>query len=162
CPIVVSGWRECRVGDRTAPGRVRGRTVGPVEHRLVLARRSDRDDRVICHRSVVRAPPFDREGAAARGARYRSGGTVTGPRRGGRRHPTLAGLLEILLPGQFEQLLHVLPDRPVRCVRADRPDLPLRFPGFGGGRHTGWWAGRRPDRIQGRDLGVDPWGPAVY
>ena len=59
------------------------------------------------------------------------------PRRGRRRDrdPAGADLLQVLLPGQPDQLLHVLPDPPVPRVGAERAAPPVRVPGRGGGGH---------------------------
>ncbi len=72
------------------------------------------------------------------------------------RRPRPAGVLEVLLPGQPEQLLHVLSDPQVRCVGAERADPSVRLPVRRRGRHDGRRADRRQDRPQVGDLGVDP------
>ena len=79
------------------------------------------------------------------------------------RHPGGADLLEVLLPGEPDQLLHALPDRQVRGLGAERRSCDLFvFLGGGGRRHVPRRADRRPHRAQGGHLGVDPRRAAVH
>ena len=59
-----------------------------------------------------------------------------------------ADLLEVLLPGEPEQLLHVLSDQQVRRVGADGAARPVRLPRRGRRRHDPRRADRRPLRPQ--------------
>ena len=104
---------------------------------------------------------------ASRKARDRSRRRSRACRRGAgdRRSAVLAaaGLLQVLLPGEPHELLHVLPDREVRRLGAAVAAAPLPLP------RARWRsgtlrrrAGRRPDRPQGGDLGLDPRRPAVH
>ena len=77
------------------------------------------------------------------------------------RHPGGADLLEVLLHGQPQQLLHVLPDVEVPRLGANGAAGPVHFPRSGGRRHDPGRADRRPDRAQAGDLGVDPRRPAL-
>ena len=74
------------------------------------------------------------------------------------RHPDVPGLLEVHLPGEPEQLLHLLPHRQVRRVGAGRAGLSLRLPGRRRGGDHRRRPDRRPLRLQVRHLGVRSWG----
>ena len=56
------------------------------------------------------------------------------------------------LPGQPDQLLHVLLDQQVRGLGAERPAAPVHPVGGGGGGHLLRWAARRSHRPQVRHL----------
>ena len=92
------------------------------------------------------------------GASRRARASALPPRRvaGAHRHPRRADLLEVLLPGEPDQLLHVLPDHEVPRVGAERAAAPLHVSRGGRRRHDP----RRPDwrshRPQAGHLGLDP------
>ncbi len=64
-----------------------------------------------------------------------------------------ADLLEVLLHGEPEQLLHLLSDREVPRLGAERPDLSLRLSRRGGRRHHPRRADRRSHRRRSRSSG---------
>ncbi len=101
-------------------------------------------------RPVVQAP---RPGAP--GGRAEAGGPGRDPEsQGGRRHrrATGPGVLQVLLPGQHHQLLHLLPDREVPPVGGVGPAAPLRLPRRGGGGDDRRRTDRGQVRAQIRDL----------
>ena len=70
-------------------------------------------------------------------------------------------LLEVHLPDEPDELLHLLPDRALRRQRAGRAAPALRLPRRRRRRHLRRRPGRRPGRAQGGDLGLDPRRAAV-
>ena len=88
--------------------------------------------------------------------------SVAAARRLVDRDPRGADLLEVLLPGEPEQLLHVLSDQQVPRLGADGADRSVHLPRRGGRRHDPRRADRRSLRPQAGDLGVDPRRPAVH
>ena len=135
---------------------------GQAQRRVVLARRAGRDRRAV----AASAPGTARTSPAVRAKAQAQRQThVPLPRNRssiGDRHPAAARVLEVLLPRQPHQLLHVLSDREVPAVGAGRAAPPVRVPGRGRGRHADRRADRRPHRPQARDLGVDPRRRAVH
>ena len=83
---------------------------------------------------------------------------------GDRRHQRAAGadLLQVLLPGEHHQLLHLLSDRPLPRLGAQLADAPVRVPRLGRARHAcsaDRWATARP---QVHHLGLDPRRAALH
>ena len=76
--------------------------------------------------------------------------------------PVGADLLQIVLSGEPQQLLHLLSDQQIRRVGRERADPPVRVSRLDRGRHADRRAGRRPDRAQIRDLGLDRRGHPVH
>ena len=76
--------------------------------------------------------------------------------------PDRADVLEVRLHGEPVELLHLLPDRPLRPVGAGGAAPPLRLPVRRRRRHGHRRPGRRPLRPQIRDLGLDPRRAAVH
>ena len=78
------------------------------------------------------------------------------------RRPDAVDLLEVCLHGEPVELLHLLPDREIRCVGQDRADVPVRLSWCDGGRDLLRRSDRRPVRTARRDLGLDPRRPAAH
>ena len=76
--------------------------------------------------------------------------------------PRRAAVLEDVLSGEPQQLLHVLPDPDLRRVAAERAGAAVRVPRRRRGGHLHRRPDRRPHRAQRRDLGLDPRRPAVH
>ncbi len=73
-----------------------------------------------------------------------------------------ADLFQVLLPGEPDQLLHVLPDRQISRLGADGAGAPLRVSGRGGGGDHHGRSGGRSHRAQVCDLVVDSGSAAVH
>ena len=80
------------------------------------------------------------------------------------RHRGAAGadFLEVFLPRQHHQLLHLLSDRPFPAVGAACAAAPVHLPRRRRGRHHHRRPARRPLRAQVRDLGLDPRRTALH
>ena len=73
-----------------------------------------------------------------------------------------ADLLQVRLPHEHLELLHLLSDPPLRHGRPERAAPPVRLPGRGGRRHHHRRPGGRPVRPEAGDLVLDPRRPAVH
>ena len=122
---------------------------------MVLAPRDCRHRGALAHRQLV-------AGAAA--VRRCAGPPCLSPARSGRRASAdgvvpgdtrRPDLLEILLSGESDQLLHLLPDQQVPRRRPDRAGRSVRLSRGGSGGDHPRRSGRRSDWTQVRDLGLD-------
>ncbi len=108
---------------------------------------------------VVRAAPFGAEAPARAAAAAEH---FAGAHRRRDRRVDRADLLEVFLSRLHHELLHVLPDRPLRGEPADRAGPAVRLPRRGGAGHRSRRADRRLFRSEVRDLGFDPGRAAVH
>ena len=160
-PVLVPGRRQHRLLAGADPRRLYRDPEGPVEHCLVLVGRTAGDDRAVRHWKLVPQRAF-RPGSARRPPIGRAQPPVApqGCLVGG--DPAGAGLLQILLYREPQQLLHLLPDQQIPRVGRERANLSVRLSGVGRGRHLGRRPGRRPDRPQIRLVGLDRRGAAIH
>ena len=160
--VVLSDRRQRRIVARPA---ARG-----VHRRCRAARAASRGFRS----SRSSASRFS--GASGAGTRTRGDASRGRDRAGGRRPACrarvvrrgiaillIARVLEVRVPREPDELLHVLPDSQVSAFRADRAAPSVRaFSARCRGGHVRRRADRRSRRPQGRDLGVDPRRAAVH
>ena len=66
-----------------------------------------------------------------------------------------ADLLQIYLHGKLVELLHILPDRQIRCHRVAITDIPVRICCIDGSRHIGWRSCGRPLWQKTRYMGIN-------
>ena len=125
--VAVPGRGEHRVGDRSAGGRVHRAAPRAVERRVVLSVAALLAIAVLFRvgRWYLRQRADGGLVPDSRGADSPRLSAQGPPRAGG---PDHADLLQVHLPGEHHQLLHVLPDPQVRRVGAERPAPSLRLP----------------------------------
>ncbi len=158
---VVPGRRQFWLGARPVSRRLRRATARPARSRLVRTRRHGR------HRHPDRG--WD-AGISRHAHARRPAGTAP------LRHPTLSrrqvskamavlitlAVLEIFLPGELHQLLHLLPHGPLRPLDEGCAALPVLILRGRRGRNDRRRTDRRPARPQARHLGLHPRRTAVH
>ena len=158
--VALPGGRQHRLGARAAACRVRRGAPRPAERRWFSLRRSS----AMIVLSRVGALVQARTGGAPPGPGARTPAARPAPRQGGGRahDPAGPGVHQVRLSREHQQLLHLLPDREVRPLGAERAAAPLRVPRGGGRGHDHRRPGRRPARAQVGDLGEHPRRAAVH
>ena len=151
--IVLPDGRQPRLLNRPVTRRVHRPAPRPAEHRLVLAGGSRRDRDSVARRPMVFAASghWRRQTVGGCDAYVEPSPGVAGDGRADR-----ARLLEIRLPVESGQLLHVLPHSQIRPLGAKRAAAPVRLPCRRRDWHLRRRPGRRSHRPQVRDLGIDP------
>ena len=122
--VAVSGRRQCGFVARPAARRVDRDSARPAQHRVVFGGRARRDRRADADRPLVQGASVGEEGAQRRRSRHAV--AQQGHVRNGRADP--AGVLEVFLSGQHQQLLHLLSDRQVPSAGAGRAGSSVRVP----------------------------------
>ncbi len=124
--VLVPGRRQHRLFAGADPGRLYRHPEGPVEHCVVLVGRTVGDDRAVRRRKLV-PQRAHRPGPARRPPIGRAQPPVAPQGRLVGGDPPGAGLLQILLYGEPQQLLHLLPDQQISRLGRERADLSVRL-----------------------------------
>ncbi len=160
--IALPGRRQRRGGAGSTGRGGRRLAVGPPRPRGLLAARpglhlhSGRGGALVPPPWPL-APRGEPRPAVARGR-----GPLAGPSRRLDGGAPRAHLLEVHLPGELHELLHVLSDAPLRRLRTERPAAPLRAARGGGLRNVRRRPAGRPLRSQAGHLVLDPGRPSVH
>ena len=152
---LVSGGRQRRIVDGTAAGGVYRASGRAAQHRVVFGRgAAGHRGADAGGRMVQGASQHDAEIACD----ARDANAVAAPHDcGSDGDSDRAGLFQVLLHGEPDQLLHVLPDRQISRLGADGAGASLRVSGRGGGGNHHRRAGGRSHRAQVCDLVARSW-----
>ena len=118
--VAVPGRRQYRLVAGSAARRLHRHSARPGQHRLVQPHRAARHGRADARRHLVQGPPRHLAPGVAPPRRRRRAQPVVAHGRDVAGGAAGADVLEILLHGGAHQLLHLLPDGPVRDCRSRR------------------------------------------